>query len=110
MACRYTHVLVTNTVSSVLSHVDGSSTYMPDVNTDIAVGKMRPVDVLREPFGWPGHVVHRYMSYRSAYRAWEVKSTALVQYGNLVTPDAAGQTTGHAADGPTASTQSVQSP
>jgi SAM-dependent methyltransferase len=77
---RYTYVLVTNTVSAELYRADGNCIYLQEVNSDIVAGGMRPIDVLRDPFRWPGREVHRYMSYRRAYGVWDAKSTALVQF------------------------------
>ncbi|WP_369321771.1 class I SAM-dependent methyltransferase [Mycobacterium adipatum] len=75
---RYAYVLVTNTVSAELRRNDGSPVYTQSVNTDLAPGGMRPIDVLAEPFGWEGREVHRYKSFRGGLGAWETKSTVLL--------------------------------
>lgn len=75
---RYAYVLVTNTVSAELHRRDGSPVYTQKVNSDLAPGGMRPVDILAEPFGWDGREVHRYESFRKGLGAWEIKSTVLL--------------------------------
>jgi len=79
---RYTCALVTNTVTSDLRRPDGTFIRIANVNSDLIAGGMRPVNVLTEPFNWPGNEVHRYSCLWPRLGAWEMKSTALISVSN----------------------------
>ncbi|GAB4060507.1 class I SAM-dependent methyltransferase [Catellatospora paridis] len=76
---RFYVALVTNTVASELHRPDGTVARIGDVNADVPAGLMRPVDVLRPPFNWPGEEVLRYSCPWPRLGAWETKSTALIR-------------------------------
>lgn len=75
----YRWTLITNTSATYL--VTGSERTLIDekeVNRDIAVGEVRPIDLARSPFGWPVVEVFSHRSIRRQRNKEELKTTVLL--------------------------------